>query len=138
MPTYQTYFHLTTATKSLNTSISYVGGSVSAVIGGFVCDWRGRRESIFWAAAIALVGGIIQGCAQNVGMFIAGRFIVGCGMGLAQTAAPILVAESLPVKYRAFALGLYYACWGFGTLIASGVCYAVGVINCIHRVSVLI
>ena len=46
-------------------------------------------------------------------------------MGIAQTAAPVLVAETLPVKYRAFALGLYYACWGFGTLIATGVCYAV-------------
>ncbi|OAL44760.1 general substrate transporter [Pyrenochaeta sp. DS3sAY3a] len=125
MPTYQSYFTLITATKSLNTSISYIGGAVAALAGGFLCDWRGRRESIFWAALIAMVGGVIQGSAQNIGMFIAGRLIVGCGMGLAQTAAPILVAETLSVKYRAFALGLYYACWGVGTLIASGVCYAV-------------
>lgn len=125
MPTYQSYFTLTTATKSLNTSISYVGGSAAGLFAGFIADWRGRRETIFWAALIALVGGVIQGSAQNIGMFIAGRFIVGCGMALAQTAAPILVAEMTPVKYRAFALGLYYACWGVGTLIASGVCYAV-------------
>jgi hypothetical protein len=45
------------------------------------------------------------------------------GMGLAQTAAPTLVAETLDKQHRAFALGLYYACWGVGTLIASGVCY---------------
>lgn len=130
MPTYQSYFTLTTATKSLNTSISYIGGAVSALAGGFLCDWRGRRESIFWAALIAMIGGVIQGSAQNIGMFIAGRLIVGCGMGLAQTAAPILVAETLSVKYRAFALGLYYACWGVGTLIASGVCYAVSIPEC--------
>jgi hypothetical protein len=35
------------------------------------------------------------------------------------------VAETAPPKYRPVALGLYYACWGVGTLIASGVCYSV-------------
>lgn len=45
------------------------------------------------------------------------------GMGLAQVAAPTLVAETISRQYRGFALGLYYACWGVGTLIASGVCY---------------
>jgi MFS family permease len=58
-------------------------------------------------------------------MQIAGRFIVGFGMALAQVACPTLVAEVAPVNRRAFALGLYYACWGVGTLIASGVCYGV-------------
>lgn len=123
MPSYSSYFSLTTATKSLNTAISYTGGAFGALFAAPLVDMRGRRESIVWAAAVALIGGVIQGCAQNVGMFIAGRFIVGTGMAIAQTAAPTLVAETTPVKYRGFALGLYYACWGIGTLIASGVCY---------------
>ena len=62
-------------------------------------------------------------------MFIAGRFIVGFGMAFGQTAAPTLVAELCPVNRRAFALGMYYACWGVGTLIASGVCYGVSIIT---------
>lgn len=123
MPTYSSYFELTTATKSLNTAISYTGGAFGSLFSGFLADWRGRREAIFWAAGIALIGGVIQGTAQNIAMFIAGRFIVGTGMAVAQTAAPTLVAETTPVKYRGFALGLYYACWGIGTLIASGVCF---------------
>lgn len=77
MPTYKSYFTLTTATTSLNTGISYVGGSCSALIAGFIVDWRGRRESIFWSALITLVGAVIQAAAQNIGMFIAGRYIVG-------------------------------------------------------------
>lgn len=84
MPTYSEYFSLTTATKSLNTAISYTGGATISLVSGFIVDWRGRRETIFHAAFIALVGGVIQGSAQNIGMFIAGRFIVGMGMGLAQ------------------------------------------------------
>lgn len=61
-------------------------------------------------------------------MFIAGRFIVGFGLAFGQTAAPTLVAELCPVNKRGFALGLYYACWGVGTLIASGVCYGVSIL----------
>lgn len=125
MPTYSAYFTLTTTTKSLNTAISYVGGATMAPIAGYLSEKRGRRECVMWSALIALIGGVIQGSAQNIGMFIAGRFIVGAGMALAQTAAPTLVAEITPVKYRGFALGMYYACWSVGTLIAAGVCYGV-------------
>ncbi|CAI6331431.1 unnamed protein product [Periconia digitata] len=123
MPAYINYFTLTTTTKSLNTAISYVGGCFMSLFSGSIVDWRGRKESIIWSAIITLIGGVIQGAAQNIGMFIAGRFIVGFGLGLAQVSTPTLVAETTPVKWRGFALGLYYACWGCGTLIASGVCY---------------
>ncbi|KAH8177915.1 sugar transporter domain-containing protein [Sarocladium implicatum] len=123
MPSYSNYFTLTTTTKSLNTAISYVGGAVLAPVAGLVSDWRGRRECVYWAALLALIGGVIQGSAQNIGMFIAGRCVVGGGMAMAQTAAPTLVAETTPVKYRGFALGMYYSCWGVGTLIAAGICY---------------
>ncbi|PVI01594.1 general substrate transporter [Periconia macrospinosa] len=123
MPSYLNYFSLTTTTKSLNTAISYMGGCVMSLFAGSIVDWRGRKESIVWSAIITLIGGIIQGAAQNIGMFIAGRFIVGFGLGLAQVSTPTLVAETAPVKWRGFALGMYYACWGCGTLIASGVCY---------------
>jgi MFS family permease len=125
MPSYSNYFELTTATKSLNTAISYMGGALMALFAGSLVDWRGRKECVFWSAVITMVGGIIQGAAQNIGMFIAGRFIVGFGLGLAQVSTPTLVAETAPVEWRGFALGLYYAFWGVGTLIASGVCYGV-------------
>ncbi|KAH4198067.1 hypothetical protein HBI95_184020 [Parastagonospora nodorum] len=123
MPSYKSYFTLTTTTKSLNTAVSYVGGAAISFISGPWTDWRGRREAIFWSAVITLVGGVIQGASQNIAMFIAGRLIVGFGMGLAQTSTPTLLAETVPVQYRGFAMGLYYACWGVGTLLASGVCY---------------
>lgn len=125
MPSYKNYFALTTATKSLNTAISYVGGAAISFVSGPWTDWRGRKEAIFWSAVITMVGGVIQGAAQNVGMFLAGRLIVGFGMGLAQTSTPTLLAETVPVKWRGFTMGLYYACWSVGTLIASGVCYGV-------------
>lgn len=132
MPSYIGYFTLSTTTKSLNTAIAYVGGAALSPFAGFLSDWRGRRECVFWSALITLIGGVIQGSAQNIGMFIAGRCIVGGGMATAQTAAPTLVAETAPVKYRGFALGMYYSCWGVGTLIAAGICYGVRTIQKAH------
>lgn len=129
MPTYSNYFTLTTATKSLNTAISYVGGATFALFAGPLADWRGRKECIYYSAVLTLIGGVIQGVAQNIGMFIAGRFIVGGGIAIGQTAAPTLVAETTPVRYRAFALGLYYAFWAVGTLMASGICYGTQAID---------
>lgn len=125
MPSYISYFMLTTSTRALNTAVSYVGGAFISFISGPWTDWRGRREAIFWAACITLVGGVVQGAAQNIGMFLAGRLIVGFGMGLAQTSTPTLLAKTVPVQWRGLAMGLYYACWGVGTLLASGVCYGV-------------
>ncbi|KXS97854.1 hypothetical protein AC578_7652 [Pseudocercospora eumusae] len=124
MPTYTSYFHLNTSTKALQTAISYSGGALVSWFAGFLVDWRGRRQTIFVAISTALIGSALQAAAQNVGMFISARFIIGMGMGLAQTAAPTLVSETTPPRYRGFALGMFYACWGVGTLIASGVCYA--------------
>jgi MFS family permease len=135
MPSYTSYFHLNTTTKSLNTAVSYVGGATAALFAGPIVDWRGRKECIYWSCLITLIGGVIQGAAQNVGMFLGGRFILGIGLGLSQVSAPTLVAEVAPVKYRAFALGLYYAFWGVGTLLATGVCYGVSSISdlCLER-----
>jgi MFS family permease len=73
MPSYKKYFPLTTATTSLNTSLAYVGGCVCALFGGFFVDWRGRRECVLSSALITLVGGVIQGAAVNVGMFVSSQ-----------------------------------------------------------------
>ena len=125
MPTYKSYFSLTTATKSLNTSSSYIGGCVGAMFAGAVTDWAGRRRAIWLSSAITVVGAGIQTGATGIGMFIAGRIIVGVGMAAAAVSTPTYVVEVSKPTYRGFALGLYYSAWGIGTLIASGICYGV-------------
>ena len=109
------------------TNMTMILGAIAAFPAGFLVDWRGRRESIFWSCVITLVGAILQSAAVNIGMFILGRFIIGMGLAVAATATPTYVAETVPPKSRALALGLYYSCWGVGTLIASGVCYRVSI-----------
>ncbi|KAL4905624.1 general substrate transporter [Aspergillus multicolor] len=123
MPTYNAYFTLTTATTALNTASSYIGGCTGSLFAGLVADTYGRRLAIWTSAAISIIGAIIQATAVHIPMFIIGRVIVGIGLAVAATATPTFVAEVARPEYRAFALGIYYSCWGVGTLLATGVCY---------------
>jgi MFS family permease len=133
MPAYTSYFDLTTTTMSLNTAITFVGAIPVALIAGPLIDWKGRKFGIYLSAAVQILGAILQGSAQNIGMFIAGRFFIGAGSGLAQAAASTYVAETVPSKIRAFALGLYFTCWAVGGLFAAGVCYGVRSTTIIKR-----
>jgi MFS family permease len=125
MDSYQSYFTLNTSTYALNTAISYVGGCIGSLFAGQLTDLRGRREALFIAGTICTVGAVIQAAAVHIAMFITGRFIIGVGMAIAAVACPTYVAECAKPSTRAFAMGLYYSCWGVGTLLANAVCVGV-------------
>lgn len=72
---------------------------------------------------MTVIGIIIQSAAQNPGMFLGGRLIVGVGVGVSSIACPIYVSEVAQLKWRAFSLGFYYDFWYGGGIIASGVTY---------------
>lgn len=44
-----------------------------------------------------VVGGVLQGAAVHIAMFLVGRFMIGFGSGFAAVAAPTYVAEVCPV-----------------------------------------
>ncbi|EFX02370.1 hexose transporter [Grosmannia clavigera kw1407] len=120
MKSYQSYFHLDTATISVNSCAVYLGAILVAPISGYIVNWRGRREAIGVSCLFNIVGAAISGAAQNIAMFIAGRMIIGIGMGLAQTSAGAYVSETTAPKVRSLALGLYFTCWALGGFIATG------------------
>ncbi|KAH8681972.1 hexose transporter [Xylariales sp. PMI_506] len=98
MTSYSNYFHLTTATTAVNSTATYLGSILIAPFCGYLVDKRGRKEGIMVSAILNIIGAIISGAAQNIGMFIAGRMIVGLGVGLAQTAASTYVSETTAPK----------------------------------------
>ncbi|CAH0046922.1 unnamed protein product [Clonostachys solani] len=123
MPSYNNYFEITTATKAVNSTATSLGAILIALFAGFIVDKYGRRYSVLASALFNILGAVITASAQSLAMFIAGRMVVGLGMGLAQTAAGIYVAETTPPKIRAFALGLYYTCWAVGGILATGISF---------------
>lgn len=79
MDSYGAYFSLDTATIAVNSTAVYLGAILIAPIAGWLVDWRGRKESIIVSAILNIIGAVISGAAQNIGMFIAGRMIIGLG-----------------------------------------------------------
>jgi MFS family permease len=137
MDTFSGYFNLDTATTSLSVCFIFVGGAIGALFAPFVANKRGRKEGMLYAAVLQIIGVILQTAAQNISMFIVGRFIIGLGTGIANVAAPVYVAETAPAKFRALALGLCYTYLAVGTLLASGICYGAS-ITCPQYITLLI
>ncbi|KAH7247294.1 hexose transporter [Fusarium redolens] len=123
MESYHKYFELTTTTTAVNTCATFLGAIIVGPFTGMLIDWKGRKMGLYAACIVNILGAIIAGAATNIAMFIAGRVIIGVGVGLGQTAAGTYVAETTAPSIRSFALGLYFSCWAVGALLAAGVSY---------------
>jgi sugar porter (SP) family MFS transporter len=123
LPSYTEYFTLTTTTMSLNTASVWMGSTISGMLYGKVPDLIGRKWALLFGAIATILGVIIQAAAQNIAMFVVARIIIGFGTGAASIAGPVYLAETLPIKYRAWGLGIFYDFWYVGGLLAAGVTY---------------
>ncbi|KAI1626538.1 MFS sugar transporter-like protein [Exophiala viscosa] len=123
LPSYTDYFTLTTTTLSLNTASVWVGGIVSGFVAGAFCDRAGRKWTMCWSSALCIIGAIIQTAAQNIGMFVAARVIIGFGAGVAAVGAASYLAETVALTWRPFVLGFYWDAWFIGASISAGITY---------------
>jgi MFS family permease len=120
LPSYTEYFHLTSATIALNSGIVWIGAIFGSLILAKVPDIIGRKPSIFYAALVAILGSGLQAAAQNIAMFLVARFILGLGIGGTYVSVPLLIAETLPTKYRSLGLGAFTDLYYVGGLLSAG------------------
>ena len=71
---------------------------------------------------IILIGASIISAAQDIGMFLGGRFVLGFGIAISTTAAPMWVTELAPAHWRG-RLGAAYNS-EFFPLVSLGPSYA--------------
>lgn len=100
-----------------------MGQLVSLPFCALVCDHFGRRVGLLVGATILLLGVALQGGAQNEGMFIAARGIIGFGLALNITAAPLLISELAYPTQRAPMVSIYNGLWSLGSLVAAWTTY---------------
>lgn len=81
-------------------------------------DIIGRRGVNFLGNAIVIVAAILQGCAINLGMFMAGRFLLGFGSALMSSAQ--YMGEVAPAHLRGRLVGIFGACFQVGSLVMNG------------------
>lgn len=108
--------------NSLN-AIQNVGQLVSLPFCAFWCDRFGRRNALVLSALIILLAVGLQGGAQSTAMFIVARAVLGVGLALNITAAPLLIMELAHPSQAAPMVSIYNSLWGLGSLSAAWITY---------------
>lgn len=93
------YFNLENRSDYVNAITGTINGlyCAGALFGalhvGWMADARGRKETMYLASAINVVGGALETGSVNMAMFLVSRFICGWGIGMMVVLIPIYQAE---------------------------------------------
>ena len=105
-----------------NASMS-LGSLIGLPFVPYLVDWRGRKVGIILGCVIMLLAVGLQSGAQNFGMFIAARLLLGFGDCIVLGSAPLLIAEISHPQDRAILVTLSGASYHSGAFIASWTTY---------------
>lgn len=72
---------LSTIWKELIVSATVGAAAVFALIAGFLTDCLGRKKVVMIASVVFTGGAVLMGVSQNKEMLLAGRLVVGAGIG---------------------------------------------------------
>jgi MFS transporter, SP family, arabinose:H+ symporter len=82
------------------TSCLTVGCIVGVVFAGRLSDRVGRKRVLVVVAAVFIVGAIGESVAPNTVLLVIARILVGIGIGLETTVAPLYISEIAPARIR--------------------------------------
>jgi len=102
-----TSLNLDTNQLSLINSGMPLGAVGGALLLSPVNEIAGRKWAIIWACVLYTIGAALEAGAISYGMMLAGRLILGLGLGLEGGTVPVYVAESVARKYRGNLVSLY-------------------------------
>ncbi len=122
-------FSLSVVMIQVVTSWVTLGALVGSLAGGEVGDRIGRKRTMLIAGGLFTLGAVVQFLAPDVVVLVAGRLMVGLGVGVAAVAGPLYAAELAPAGLRgrfvsgyqlAITVGIFLAYLVDGWLAASG------------------
>lgn len=99
--------HLDVSQVSLVASGVPLGAIGGAILLGPTNEAVGRRMAIITSLILYTIGAALEAGATSFGMMVAGRVILGLGVGLEGGTVPVYVAESVARKYRGNLVSLY-------------------------------
>ncbi|XP_067860917.1 proton myo-inositol cotransporter-like isoform X1 [Heptranchias perlo] len=74
--------------------------AISALAGGLLNGQWGRRPCILLASLLFMVGAVVMTAANDRNALLAGRVVVGFGIGLASMTVTVYIAEAAPSHLR--------------------------------------
>ena len=93
-------YHLSPTMQEVVMGVVLVGAVLGAAGSGRLADRLGRRVLMIVTTAVFLVGVLVTAFAPNIAVLIAGRIIVGVGIGVASYLGPLYISEIPPVALR--------------------------------------
>jgi MFS transporter, SP family, galactose:H+ symporter len=114
----QKEFSVGTLLLEVITSWVTLGAMVGALVAGALADRLGRRLTIVTAAALFVTGALVESLAPGSYVLVAGRLLVGFGVGVASVAAPLYAAELAPSRVRGRMVSLYQLAITIGIFVA--------------------
>lgn len=109
--------------KGIISAAYSLGAILSLPFIGIINDRFGRRWSIFGGSCIMVIGAIIQCFAQNAGMYIFARMVLGFGIPTCIVSGSSLIGELGYPKERAVLTSLFNVSYFVGQLVAAGICF---------------
>ncbi|KAL1684416.1 Myo-inositol transporter 1, partial [Schizophyllum commune] len=102
-------------------SATTLGALLGGLCAGILSDWIGRKPVVAIADAIFIAGAVGQAVSHDVWSMIGGRFVIGVGVGLASSIAPLYIQELSPTRQRGRMVVLNVAILTLGQVIAYGI-----------------
>ena len=108
------------ARVSLIVGAVLVGGLLSSITAGMLCDWLGRRKTIILSAGMFLVAiPVVCLALDNFPLLYAGRVLQGMSAGYMAVSMPMYLTETLPAEIRGRGTGVFQTCLGIGLVVAA-------------------
>jgi sugar porter (SP) family MFS transporter len=120
----RTAFHLSSLMEGVVTSTALAGAACGAAVAGGLADRFGRRPLLLLTAVIFVVGAIASALAVSLAMLLAGRVLVGIGIGGASMLTPLYLAEIAPARERGALVSLNQLAVASGILVSYLIGYA--------------
>ena len=100
------------------TSWVTLGALVGSLIAGELGDRLGRKRTVLIAGALFTLGAAIQWLAPAAWVLVAGRLVIGTGVGMAAVSAPLYAAELAPANLRGRFVSAYQLAITVGIFLA--------------------
>lgn len=116
--TIQKLWNLSSAMHGLVMGSALYGTVLGSLIGGWPTDRFGRKPTLLCIGLLYVLSAVGCAFANDVGLFVAARFIGGLGIGISTVVSPLYISEIAPANYRGRLAGMFQFNIVFGIVIA--------------------
>lgn len=123
------YFNLSEWWQEAVVSSTLLTAWLFSILSGSCTDKFGRKPVIIASSIIFIVGSVVLALANSKVVLLAGRLIVGGGVGFASMTSPMYIAELAPATIRGKLLLINMCCITGGQSVASVIAYLFSIVS---------